>query len=289
MAVVYTGRWVVRDYECDAYGHLNNANYVRYMQEAAFAASAAVGYPKARYEALQRLWLARETEIEYLQPLHDGDEVEITTWVADFRQVRSLRRYEFRRAGEDALVARASTDWVYLDRDSGQVIAVPPEVVRAYAGEDPVERLARAAFPAPPAPPAGAFTLRQRVEWRDIDAAHHLNNAAYLNHIEDSAIHAAAAYGWPPARCREAGFAMVAHRHHIEYQQPAVIGDELDITTWLFEVKRFLAMRHYAITRVRDGAPIAQAQTQWVAIRLDTGKSVRVPPEMLDDLAPNIA
>ena len=34
----------VRQYECDPYGHVNHANYLRYMQEAAFDASAAVGY-----------------------------------------------------------------------------------------------------------------------------------------------------------------------------------------------------------------------------------------------------
>ena len=40
----------VRYYECDAYGHVNHANYLRYMQETAFDASAAVGYEIARYE-----------------------------------------------------------------------------------------------------------------------------------------------------------------------------------------------------------------------------------------------
>ena len=34
----------VRYYECDPFGHMNNANHLRWMQEAAFAASAAVGY-----------------------------------------------------------------------------------------------------------------------------------------------------------------------------------------------------------------------------------------------------
>ncbi len=34
----------VRSYECDGYGHVNHANYLRYMQEAAFDASAAAGY-----------------------------------------------------------------------------------------------------------------------------------------------------------------------------------------------------------------------------------------------------
>src|SRR5687768_16862418 len=87
----------VRHYECDANGHLHPANYLRYMQESAFAATAAAGYSKERYEAMGYIWLARETEIEYLQPVIYGDTVEIKTWVADFRQVRSIRRYEWRK------------------------------------------------------------------------------------------------------------------------------------------------------------------------------------------------
>ncbi len=289
MAVIHKSQFVIREYECDSYGHLNNANYLRYMQEAAFEASAAVGYSKARYEQLGRLWLARETEIEYLQPLYAGDMLEITTWVADFRQVRSLRRYEFRRAGEDALVAQASTDWVFMDRASGQVVPVPPEVAAAYSGGDPVERLPRRAFPAPPPAPAGAVTLRQRVEWRDIDAAEHLNNAAYLNYIEDAAIHAAAHYGWPMSRSRAAGFAMVAKQHHITYLQPAMLMDELNIQTWLFDIRRTAATRHYQITRVSDGTLLAQARTLWVGVSLETGRPLRVPEQFVSDFGPNIA
>jgi acyl-CoA thioester hydrolase len=289
MAVIHVSRLTVRAYECDANGHLNNANYLRYMQEAAFEASAAVGYPTARYEAMGRLWLARSTEIEYLQPLYAGDVVEIKTWVADFRQVRSLRRYEFRRSGEAVLVAQASTDWVYLDRETGQVEVVEPDVIAAYAGNDLVERLPRKPFPTPPPAPAGAFTLRQRVEWRDIDGAQHVNNAAYLNYIEDCAIHAAAYYRWDTPRIRAEGIAMIARRHHIEYLQPASLGDELNVTTWLYDLRRFSAMRHYAITRAADHRLLAQAQTYWIAVNLETGRPVRVPEQMVADVQPNTA
>ena len=81
----------MRHYECDAYGHVNHANYLRYMQETAFDASAAVGYDVARYEAIGRQWLVRETDITYLRPLVYGDTVIVKTWVADFRRVRSRR------------------------------------------------------------------------------------------------------------------------------------------------------------------------------------------------------
>ena len=60
----------VRYYECDAHGHLNNANYLRYMQETAFDASTAAGFDLEQYQAMQRLWLIRESGVEYLRPLH---------------------------------------------------------------------------------------------------------------------------------------------------------------------------------------------------------------------------
>ena len=106
MSYVHTVSFQVRHYECDAYGQVHYANYLRYMQEAAFAGSAAVGYGEARYSELGYQWLAYETSIEYLAPLTYGETFSVKTWVHDFRRVRSLRRYDFYR--DDALVALAS-------------------------------------------------------------------------------------------------------------------------------------------------------------------------------------
>src|SRR5512134_788352 len=111
MPLIHSRTFRVRYYECDAYGHVNNANYLRYMQETAFDASASAGFGVQAYSEMGRLWLAHETGIEYLQPVRYNDTVEVTTWVADFRNVTSRRKYEFRRDGE--LVAQAYTDWVF--------------------------------------------------------------------------------------------------------------------------------------------------------------------------------
>jgi len=63
----------VRYYECDRHGYVHYANYLRYMQETAFAASEAIGYGEARYTALGYQWLAYATDIEYQSPLHYGE------------------------------------------------------------------------------------------------------------------------------------------------------------------------------------------------------------------------
>lgn len=280
----------VRHYECDAFGHLNNANYLRFMEEAAFDASAAVGYDRARYLALGRLWLARETEIEYLRPAYYGDALAVHTWVEDFRRVRSRRRYRFVRQPNDELIAQAVTDWVYLDAATRYPVAVPPEMVAAFAGDGPgVQAAPRPPFPAPPPAPPGAFTVRRRVEWRDIDSAWHVNNAAYLNYIEDCAIQVADAFGWPLARWEAEGFAVVARRHHIVYLEPAALDDELAVTTYVVDFRRTMATRYFAVRLAATGTLVAQARTLWAWLDARTGRPIRIPPQFAADFAPNIA
>jgi len=280
----------VRHYECDAYGHVNQANYLRYMQEAAFDASAAAGYDMDRYKAMGQHWLVRETDIEYLRPLRYGDSVQVKTWVADLRRIRSLRAYELRLAGSSELVARAHTDWVFLDSATLRPAPIPPEMMAAFFPEGlPDPAPPRPRFPSAPTPPPGVFQVRRRVEWRDIDPAQHVNNATYLAYLEDCGVQVAAAHGWPMARMQAEGFASVVRRHRIEYQQPAVLDDELELATWLSDVKRATAVRHYTVTRVSDGALLARARTLWVWVDLETGRPIRVPGAFLADFAPNIA
>ena len=110
MPAIFERSFRVRLYECDAYGHVNHANYLRYMQEAALDASAAVGYDKARYDAMEHFWLIMQTGITYLRPLQFNDTVIVKTWVSDFRRATSRRRYEFRIAESDELAAEGFSD-----------------------------------------------------------------------------------------------------------------------------------------------------------------------------------
>ncbi|MBN2305492.1 MAG: acyl-CoA thioesterase, partial [Anaerolineae bacterium] len=126
MPLIHERGFRVRHYECDVYGHVSPSNYLRYMQEAAMDASAAAGYDLARYAEMKTHWLIRETDIVYLRPLTYGDSVVVKTWVADFRRVRSRRSYEFRHATTGEQIARADTDWVYLDAATLRPTTIPP-------------------------------------------------------------------------------------------------------------------------------------------------------------------
>jgi acyl-CoA thioester hydrolase len=289
MPLTHVRTFRIRHYECDAHGHVNHANYLRYMQETAFDASAAVGYDMARYQAMGYHWLVYETDIEYLHPLRYGDSVQVKTWVLDFRRVRSYRAYELRLAGSDELVARAHTDWVYLNSATRRPAPIPPEMVTAFLPEGPPEPpLPRRRFPSAPPPPPGVFRMRRQVEWRDIDPERHVNNAAYLAYIEDCGVHVSAAHNWPLERMWAEGFAIIARRHQIEYRQPAVLGDELELATWVSDVRRATATRHYTITRLGDGELLARAHTLWVWVDIETGRPIRIPAGFMPDFSPNI-
>jgi acyl-CoA thioester hydrolase len=290
----HSRRFRVRYYECDAFGHLNNTNYLRYMEEAAFDASAAAGYDKKRYAQMERIWLVHQNEVEYLSPLVYNDEVWVRTWVADFRRATSRRMYEFTTLNEagniQALIARGFTDWVFMNTRTRRPAAVPPEMAASFFSGGPPERSdPRTSVHAAPPPPDGAFTMRRKVDWQDLDSAGHVNNAVYLTYAEDCGFQVIASYDWPVERMLEKGWAIMLRKNQIRYQHPAYFGDEIEVTTWLSDVRRSSATRHYCIRRASDGATLAQVNSLGVLVDLLTGRPVRWPDGMLADFASNIA
>ena len=115
----------------DENGHVNNVVYVRWMQDAAVGHSLASGGTDAMEKA-RGTWVIRSHTIEYLKPAFAGDVLKITTWVANIRRIRSLRKYEFARDSDGQLLARGETDWVFVDADSGRPVPVPDRVARCF-------------------------------------------------------------------------------------------------------------------------------------------------------------
>ena len=65
---IYEKKIVVTEASIDILGHVNNREYLRWMEEVAIEHSAALGWPQERYMAEQHVWVAREHWIEYLRP-----------------------------------------------------------------------------------------------------------------------------------------------------------------------------------------------------------------------------
>ena len=132
----------------DALGHVNNQEYVRWMQEAAIAHSDAQGWPLERYLERGQGWLVRRHTVEYLRPAFAGDALVLYTWVASFARSSSPRRYLLHRAADHTIVARAETLWVFVDIRTGAPARLPAELRSAFevvADDEEALRLVRAA------------------------------------------------------------------------------------------------------------------------------------------------
>lgn len=115
----------------DQNGHVNNVEYLRWMQDAAVRHSAAIGCTEAT-NAAQATWVVRTHKIEYLKPAFAGEKVVVVTWVANVRRVQSLRKYRIMRPADGALLAEGETDWVFVDAKKGTLRSIPKEIKATF-------------------------------------------------------------------------------------------------------------------------------------------------------------
>jgi acyl-CoA thioester hydrolase len=114
----------------DAVGHVNNREYLRWMEDAAVEHSAAQGWPMQRYFDAGTAWVASTHYLEYLRPAFAGEAIDVYTWIAAWERRRCLRRYAVTRARK--LLARGETWWTFVELASGRAIDLPDDVTAAF-------------------------------------------------------------------------------------------------------------------------------------------------------------
>lgn len=115
--------------DIDALGHVNNAVWVRWIQDMATAHWLAVADP-AHIDAY--VWVVVRHEIDYLGNVTAGERVTARTWVGEApRGARFDRHVEF--TGADGRVkVRAKTTWAIVDRITGRILRVPRDVAAPF-------------------------------------------------------------------------------------------------------------------------------------------------------------
>jgi len=112
-----------------------------------------------------------------------------------------------------------------------------------------------------------------------IDENGHVNNVAYVQWMQDIAIeHYEAIGGLNPMR--EAGAMWVIREHRIEYLLPAFAGEEIEIKTWVENVRRVRSLRKYEFIRKSDGRVLVRGETDWVFVDAKTGTLRAIPEEV---------
>ena len=118
--------------DVDDLGHVSNVAYVRWIQDAAVAASTACGYDFAAYKALGAVFVVRRHEIEYLSPAFGGDRIALFTWVESYRGVSTIRRTEIARVGDGKALVSAVTRWILVGTDDGRPKRISREMAARF-------------------------------------------------------------------------------------------------------------------------------------------------------------
>ncbi len=260
--------------DLDAFGEVRSAGLLRLLQETATRASTDAGFDGAYYARTGTMWIVRRTTLTLHAPARYGDVLDVRTWIADFRRVRSQREYEVTAGGR--LVARASTDWVYVDRALSRPRRIPEEWERVFMphGPEPHRRIAFVERDPPPHAP----TFERRVELHELDALQHVNNANYVAYVEQAALDAVSAVGWPLAAQIAAGGRLRTVAHDLEYLDSALYGDRILVTTWTTAIGEDGVERHTHVHRGDPTRPLLHASSRHEWWRGDERASL--PPHL---------
>ncbi len=129
----------VRSYECDLYGHVNNAVYLNYLEAARVEFLQALDLSLGTLQKMGFLLPIVRIEIDYLRPLFPGDLAEVSVkWVSRGRSSAEFEQVVVhKKSGKPA--ARARVTWVSTDLQ-GKPIPIPEVILtraREYLGELP--------------------------------------------------------------------------------------------------------------------------------------------------------
>ena len=114
----------VRTYECDSYGHVNNANYLNYLEYGRYELLRDIGfdYQKA-IDAGFGVYIVR-VEINYKKPAVTDDLLIIKTWPIKKGAASGIFAQNIHRNGE--LLTEAKVTWAFVD-SRGSPIKIPKE------------------------------------------------------------------------------------------------------------------------------------------------------------------
>lgn len=108
-----------------------------------------------------------------------------------------------------------------------------------------------------------------------IDENGHVNNVSYVQWMQDIAVEHYAAIGGIEIQGSDATW--VVREHHIEYLLPAFAGEEIEIKTWVENVRRVRSLRKYEFIRKSDGKVLVKGETDWVFVDAKTGRPREIP------------
>lgn len=223
----YLAGYRVRFDEAGPEGAMRISSLLRYAQDIAWLHSDRLGFDRGWYQARGFGWVVRGVELEVHLPVPLGHILRVTTAVVGHRRIWARRLVECRLA-DRRLAARVTTDWVLID-GRNRIVRIPADFGVAFANPELAGEILR--VPAPDGAPFHSESFRVRL--RDLDPLAHVNNAVYVDWLDETLQSA----GLRPASEHEATW-------RVEYLASAARDDEVVVDlfgapeAWVARIRR---------------------------------------------------
>ena len=128
-------------------------------------------------------------------------------------------------------------------------------------------------------PVSSAYSKNFVIPASSIDENGHVNNVVYVQWMQDIAIeHYQSISG--RNTMEPYGATWVVCEHRIEYLLPAFAGEEIEIRTWVENIRRVRSLRKHEFVRKSDGRVLVRGETDWVFVDIKTGAPRAIPLEV---------
>jgi acyl-CoA thioester hydrolase len=115
----------VRTYECDSYSHVNNANYLNYLEFARYEYLKDIGFDYVKaVDSGYGVYIAR-IEIDYKKPAITDDALTIKTWPIKKGAASGVLAQKIIRGGD--ILIEAEVTWAFVNAKTGMPVKIPPE------------------------------------------------------------------------------------------------------------------------------------------------------------------
>jgi len=111
-----------------------------------------------------------------------------------------------------------------------------------------------------------------------IDENGHVNNVAYVQWMQDIAVEHYSSVGGVEAQGYDATW--VVREHRIEYLLSAYSGEEIEVKTWVENIRRVRSLRKYEFIRKSDSKVLVKGETDWVFVDTKTGRPFPIPEKV---------
>ena len=236
----YAADYRVRFDEAGPDGLLRTSGLLRYAQDVAWRHSEERGFDRTWYRDRGLAWVVRAAELEMDAPVGIGSTIAATTEVVGYQRIWARRRAECRLPG-GGLAGWIQTDGVLID-DRGRLARVPAVIAERFPAPVLADPLLRVPLGEPP---PGATRHAIRVRPHEIDPMNHVNNAVYVDWLEEALL-AAGPEG-------ERATSICPRRLRLEYAAAAEPSSEVETVTWPTDAG------WACLIRARDGTDLVRA------------------------------